>query len=170
MSPDDGTAVLAFARKLSPHDILYMRRDITVPAGIDMWLRDLESGRIHSILAWQGNTVMGYATINLSDLEWTQHIADLRVSVASEARGCGLGRALAREAFNMALDLGIEKIFARMTPDQTAARTLFQELGFEPEALLRDHVKDRQGQYHDLLMMAFYTESLAKHHSEKSSG
>ena len=41
---------------------------------------------------------------------------------------------------------------ARMTPDQEGARILFEELGFTPEALLRDYVKDRDGNYHDMLL------------------
>ena len=61
---------------------------------------------------------------------------------------------MTREAFNLALALGIEKVVARMTPDQQGARALFQELGFQPEALLKDEVKDRDGEYHDLLIMA----------------
>ena len=57
----------------------------------------------------------------------------------------GLGRLLTREAFNIALALDIQKIVARMTLDQTGARTVFEELGFRPEAVLRDEVKDRAG-------------------------
>lgn len=53
-----------------------------------------------------------------------------------------------------AVTLGIEKIIARMTPDQTGARTVFEGLGFRPEGLLRDEVKDRAGKTHDILLMA----------------
>ena len=59
-----------------------------------------------------------------------------------------------REGFNLALALDIEKLLARMTPDQSAARVLFEELGFKPEALLKDYVKDRDGNYHDMLLKA----------------
>jgi len=52
----------------------------------------------------------------------------------------------------MALELGVEKLLARMTPDQDGARVLFEELGFKPEALLKDYVKDRDGNYHDMLL------------------
>jgi hypothetical protein len=37
-----------------------------------------------------------------------------------------------------------------MTVDQTAAIAAFEELGFRAEAVLRKHVKDRDGQSHDL--------------------
>lgn len=154
MGQDDGPAALAFAQALPPHDILYMRRDITQPEGVEKWLRDIRNGRIHSLIAEDGEGIAGYSTINLTDLEWTSHVADLRVGVATRARGKGLGRLLAREGFNIALALGVEKLFARMTPDQEGARVLFRELGFQPEALLKDHIKDRNGNYHDLLIKA----------------
>ena len=41
-----------------------------------------------------------------------------------------------------------------MTLDQTGARTVFEELGFRPEAVLRNEVKDRSGKTHDILLMA----------------
>ena len=154
MSPADGEALMAFARELRPHDTLYMRRDITRRSGVDSWIKALQDGVIYSLLAEDSDGVCGYSTINLNKLDWTRHIADLRVATAERTRGRGLGRLLTREAFNIALALDVEKLLARMTPDQEGARALFQELGFQPEALLRDHVKDRDGNYHDLLLKA----------------
>jgi L-amino acid N-acyltransferase YncA len=154
MTADDGPALMLFARGLPAHDTLFMRRDITQQPGIDMWLKDLATGVIYSLIAEDEVGVAGYSTVNLNELEWTRHVADLRVATAARARTRGLGRLLAREAFNIALALDIEKLFASMTPDQEGARILFQELGFQPEALLKDHVKDRDGNYHDLLLKA----------------
>ncbi len=154
MVADDGPQLLAFASELPQHDVLFMRRDIASQAGIDQWVRDLDSGHIHSVLAEDEFGVVGYSTIHLNDLEWTAHVAEMRITTADRARGVGLGRLLTREGFNIALALGIEKIVARMTTDQTGARALFHELGFQNEALLKDHVKDRNGTRHDLLLMA----------------
>jgi L-amino acid N-acyltransferase YncA len=154
MDEDDGPMMLAFASELPPHDILFLRRDITSPAAIDKWVRGLRRGAIHSVLAEDEHGIAGYSTIHLNDLEWSQHVAEMRVTTADRARGVGLGRRLTREAFNIALALRIEKVVARMTTDQTGARALFHELGFHNEALLKDHVKDRNGIHHDLLLMA----------------
>ena len=154
MAPEDGPGLLAFAGQLPPHDIMFMRRDITQQAGIDQWIRDLKSGHIHSVLAEDEFGIVGYSTIHLNDLAWSAHVAEMRVTTAERSRGFGLGRLLTREAFNIAMSLGIEKIVARMTTDQTGARALFHELGFQNEALLKDHVKDRNGARHDLLLMA----------------
>ena len=81
-------------------------------------------------------------------------MAELRVLVAADYRGKGLGRLLTQEAFRAALRSGIEKMVARMTLDQKGAISTFESLGFRPEALLKDHVKDRQGGLHDLIMMS----------------
>lgn len=154
MTSKNGPTLLKFANSLPHHDLLFLRRDITQQEGVDKWMRDIERGVMYSLICEDQDGVVGYSTIHLTDLGWSSHVADLRVMTGPRARGVGLGRLLTREAFNIALALGIEKIVARMTPDQQGARALFQELGFQPEALLKNEVKDRDGEYHDLLIMA----------------
>lgn len=155
LQPSDGDAILKFAASLPPHDLLYMRRDITTDAGVKRWLAGVSEERIHSVIAENtAGEMVGYSTIHQDDLEWTQHVADLRVTVSTTERGSGLGRLLIREAFNIALSLDVRRVTASMTTDQIASRNLFQELGFKNEALLKDHVRDREGKLHDLLIMA----------------
>jgi L-amino acid N-acyltransferase YncA len=150
----DAEPVLAFAKKLEQHDLLFLRRDITQLDVVDDWLRDIESGDALTILAKRNGDVIGYGTIHRDSLSWSAHVAELRVLVAADYRGKGLGRLLTQEAFRAALRSGIEKMVARMTLDQKGAIATFESLGFRPEALLKDHVKDRQGGLHDLIMMS----------------
>jgi L-amino acid N-acyltransferase YncA len=154
MTPADKQGLLAFARGLPEHDLLFLRRDITQDDAVDDWIRELETGEIATVLAVVGNEIVGYATIHRSMLRWTAHVAELRVMVAESMRGAGLGRVLTQEAFAIALSQGIEKMVAQMTLDQKGAIATFEGLGFRPEALLRDQVKDRQGNKHDLLMLS----------------
>ncbi len=152
MTATDGEALRDFTHGLSAHDRLYMRRDLTSDAGIESWISDIEQGVIYSLLAEDEQGMAGFSTVHLNKLEWTRHVADIRVATAERTRRTGLGRLLVREGFNLALALDVEKLMARMTPDQNGARVLFEELGFTPEALLKDFVKDRDGNYHDLLL------------------
>lgn len=154
MTPADKDGILAFARGLPEHDLLFLRRDITQEDAVEDWIRELSSGEIMTILAIHGGNVVGYATIHRSLLRWTAHVAELRVMVAESMRGGGLGRILTQEAFANALTEGIEKMVAQMTLDQKGAIATFEGLGFRPEALLRDQVKDRQGNKHDLLVLS----------------
>jgi L-amino acid N-acyltransferase YncA len=154
MTTADGPPLLAFARQLPAHDLLFLRRDITKQSVIDTWVRNVADAIMYTVLAEEPPQLLGYSSLYRHDFDWSRHVAELRVLVAPQARHLGLGRLLTRAAFNVALTLGIEKIVARMTPDQTGARTVFEELGFRPEALLRDEVKDRSGKTHDILLMA----------------
>ncbi len=154
MAESDSAALLAYAQSLPRHDIVYMRRNISTEVGIEKWFRALANGLIFSFAAVQDDKIVGYSSINLTGLDWSSHIADLRVSVSPDARQSGLGRVLVREAFRLAVTLGIEIVRASMTPDQKGARALFEELGFRNEAIMKDHVKDLDGEYHDLLVMA----------------
>ena len=71
MTPDDGALMMEFAQQLPYHDLLFLRRDITKQAGIDKWVRDLESGTIHSVIAEDDRHVLGYSTLHRNDFEWS---------------------------------------------------------------------------------------------------
>ena len=157
MEPEDREAILAFARALPDHDLLFLPQDITEPAQVDAWISEAQEGRIPTVLALRDNEVVGYSSLALSPMTWTRHVGELRVVVAEPIRGKGLGRILTQEAFRIAIELGVEKTVASMTIDQDGAIKMFRRLGFQSEALLRDHVKDRQGQTHDLVVLSHQT-------------
>lgn len=154
MSAEDAPRILRFARALPPHDLLFLLRDISQQDNVERWVQDVREGRNSTVLALERGDVVGYGSLIRSQQDWSQHVAEIRVLTAATARGLGLGRLLTREAFQIALELGVEKINARMTLDQVGARRVFEGMGFRPEAVLRDEVKDRSGKKHDLLVMA----------------
>jgi L-amino acid N-acyltransferase YncA len=59
-----------------------------------------------------------------------------------------------------ALELGLAKLCAQMTIDQTSAIGVFEELGFRAEAVLQKHVKDRHGRFHDLALLSHDVEAV----------
>ena len=155
MDKGDRDGMLAFARGLPEHDLLFLRRDITQPAQVEAWLQRVAVGATTSLLAINADDdICGYATVDRNDLAWSQHVAELRVLVGPELRGMGMGRLLTEEAFRLALGMGVDKIIGQMTVDQHQAIAVFRSLGFQPEALLRDHVKDREGAKHDLVILS----------------
>jgi len=76
---------------------------------------------------------------------WSVHVAELRVAVARIVRRHGLGSALAGLLVEMAIDEGADKLVVQVVEHQVAALQVFRKLGFQPEALLRRHVKDLAG-------------------------
>ncbi len=159
LARDDRDAVLAFARSLAPHDLLFLRRDITQVDEVDAWIEAVERGELETVIAvldgpGGDGSVLGYCVVDRSPLWWMRHVAELRVMVGGDARGKGLGRVLTTHAFRAASEMGVEKMVAQMTTDQRRAISVFQNMGFQNEAVLRDQVKDRDGKTYDLLVLA----------------
>ncbi|RLA44577.1 MAG: GNAT family N-acetyltransferase [Gammaproteobacteria bacterium] len=159
MSAQDSSDMLAFAKTLPAHDLLFLRRDILQPKVVESWVKKIETGANITIIAAIDGNIVGYGTLSQGDIDWSRHVAELRIMVGPNCRETGIGRTIVRELFRLALVKNIEKIYARMTLDQTGARKLFQELGFRPEALLENEVKDREGKVHDVLSMAVDVET-----------
>ena len=59
MTSADKDTVLAFAQALPAHDLLFLRRDITRPEVVDVWLEDLKRERITTVLAEREGVLVG---------------------------------------------------------------------------------------------------------------
>jgi RimJ/RimL family protein N-acetyltransferase len=153
MGPADEAAVLAFAQQLPVHDLLFLPRNISEPKVLAAWVKDIERGSITSLLAVKSGGVVGCGTIVRDPLSWSPHVGEIRNVVSPDVRGQGVGRALSQETFALALSIGLEKLLAQMTVDQTGAIAIFEGLGFKAEALLRDHVRDKAGKKHDIVVL-----------------
>jgi L-amino acid N-acyltransferase YncA len=166
MTYEDADALHRFFTGIPEEDLLFLRRDVTDRDVIESWAQDVAAEQSFTLLAEQGGRVVGAASIHRSRIPWTAHVGELRVVVDAERRVLGLGTALVQAAFLEALGRGIEKIVAEMAQEQKGAITVFQKLGFRVEGLFRDHVRDRRGRKHDLVVMAHEvhaaTEQLAR--------
>ncbi len=155
MAANDREAVLRFASRLPEDDLLFLRVDLTDPVVVDEWISNLASGHSTSLVASDGNGLVGYATVHRNPARWTRRVGELRVNVSPEYRGRGLGRILTSEVFDVARALGLRKLMANMTVDQRGAQAAFRRLGFVAEALLADYVEDRKGKSRDLIIMSY---------------
>jgi L-amino acid N-acyltransferase YncA len=150
----DEQAMLTFARSLPPHDLLFLRRDITESEVVEAWVRDVIDGYYDTIIALEGERIVGYASVASDRMSWARHVAELRVLIAASMRGKHLGRLLTEQAFAIAKQRGVKKMLAQMTTDQIAATKVFERMGFHREARLRNQVMDRDGVLHDLQIMS----------------
>ncbi len=81
-------------------------------------------------------------------------MGEIRVLVRPDYRDLGVGRRLAFDVFAIAKDLGLDKIIARMTPEQKRTRARLERLGFTLDAVLHGFVRNRGGKGRDLLVMS----------------
>jgi ribosomal protein S18 acetylase RimI-like enzyme len=154
---DDTDAVEAFLARIPKGESTFFKEDISAPDTVRRWAEDANGGR--RTLAWDGDTVVGYTAV-IPGVGWSGHVGEIRLVVDPERRRAGIGHALARRALIDALDAGMLKVVVEVVADQAAAIGLFTALGFKPEALLSNYVRDRAGDLHDLLVLAHDVEDV----------
>ncbi len=155
MGANDLDKMLAFAASLPADDLLFLRTDITDRSVVKQWIDNIKHGHTITLLAEIDGEIAAYASVHLDQARWTRRVGEIRINASSRYRGMGLGRRLGAEIFDLARSLGLKKITAQMTTDQTAARAAFERLGFQVEAMLTDWVEDRSGRSRDLLIMTY---------------
>jgi N-acetylglutamate synthase-like GNAT family acetyltransferase len=119
MSRSDEAAVLIFAQKLPTHDLLFLPRNISQPKVLTAWIKEIERDAIISLLAVRDGQVVGCSALVRDPLFWSPHVGEIRMVVAQDVRGQGVGRALSQESFALALTIGLEKLSVQMTVDQS---------------------------------------------------
>ena len=150
LSPELATPLEEFFRRVPESDHNSFAEDVLRPGVVQGWL---EQPGAHRVCAVEDGRVVGYLAV-LPLVGWSAHVGSLRVVVDPAARGHGVGRALARAGLLASLELGLTKTVVEVVVDAVPAIAMFEALGFEPEALLRDHVRDKSGELHDLVLLA----------------
>jgi L-amino acid N-acyltransferase YncA len=147
--PEDLDALLAFFDRIPAAERTFFKEAVLDPAAVEAWA----TGGGRRALACDDGEVVGYvAVVPLPG--WSDHVGEIRLVVDPGRRGQGLGRALARWALLQAIELGLQKLFVEVVAEQEGAVAMFTALGFQAEGLLRDHVRDRDGQLRDLVLLA----------------
>ncbi len=139
-----------FFRRVPEADHASFAEDVFEPGLVQSWLTDTRARRAVGV---DGGTVVGYVAV-LPLVGWSSHVGSLRVVVDPATRGKGVGRALARHGLLSSLELGLTKTVVEVVADAVPAIGMFEAIGFEPEALLRDHVRDKHGTLRDLVVLA----------------
>ena len=149
IEPGDEPALTRFFAHIPEADRTFLKEDVADPDVVAAWVLP---GDARSI-AVEGGDVVGYVAV-IALHGWSSHVGEVRIVVDPDHRGRGVGQALARHAVLEALELGVAKLVVEVIADQEALIAMFVALGFEPEALLIDHVRDRSGELRDLLVLA----------------
>ncbi len=163
LEPGDQAKVLAFFRGVPEQDRLFLADDVTNEQLIAQWCGQLDFDRVFPLLALADNQVVGSATLHRAKGGWTNHVGRVRVVVHPNFRGKGIASLLVRELMDISVDIGLHKLDAEFMSGQEGPMTMFEKLGFVRIATLPEHVLDRRGQMHDLIVMTYEL------HSEETS-
>ena len=155
LAGEDHDALRAFFLRVPEGDRTFFREDVLAEGVIERWTGGAPGERF---VAVRDGEVVGYLAL-IPGVGWSSHVGELRVVVDPTRRRTGVGRALARHGLLRGLEHGLTKLVVEVVADQEPTLAMFSALGFEAEALLRDHVRDGTGQLRDLIVMAHFVEA-----------
>lgn len=154
----DNERLIAFGAALPENDWLHVENDLRSPEVVARLVsaRDAEHWRQIVAVASDG-AIAAYASARQLPGR-SSHVADIQLIVGEAWRRCGLGTVMAGEIVAHARKLGATKVFVDMVEEQTAGQAIFTRLGFKLEGRLVNHIRDRQGKPHNLVVLAYHVE------------
>jgi ribosomal protein S18 acetylase RimI-like enzyme len=136
---DDAAAVVRFLHDLPEGDLTFLKEDVD-PDTVTRWCDEERTLRWLAVGA--DGEIQAMLTI-VPGVLWSSHVGELRLVVGQNFRRLGLGRRLARYGLAEAVRLGLGKIVVEVVADKEGDISMFTSIGFDAEALLRDHIRDR---------------------------
>jgi L-amino acid N-acyltransferase YncA len=154
MIADDETGLVEMYAQAAPQDIRALRHDVTDPAVIQRWVENLDYNRVLPLLAVINNQIVGNATLHRKGGPY-RHIGEVRIYLAKDYRGRGLGTAMIKTLIDLARKEGLHKLRAEVFASQPKVIRAFESLGFERGCVLEDYFMLTDSQTEDvaLLMM-----------------
>lgn len=164
-------------KQLDTRDQAKLPNDLLDPNYERKVKRSMEDNRVHSLGAWMDDQLVGVLSLYSGRTGWTAHTGSVVVVTHPGFRRFGIATVLFDRMIPHAESLGLEKLYADLTANHTAAIRMFKHIGFQREATLKDHVKDRYGRYHNLRIYSMdlsaahrAMEEMLAHHTHDYSG
>ena len=151
----DGPALAAFGAGLPSVDWLYLEEDFHSTDTIARLVNASAAENWRQRVVELEGAIVGYSSVRRL-AGWSSHVADITLVIAEPYRRNGLGTALAQAIFEAAQELGLRKLVVEMMEEQLAGVTIFARMGFKVEGMMLSHARDRQGRFHNLLMLSYY--------------
>lgn len=153
---EDEQALLKFFSRIPEEERWFLRDDVADPEVMREWITNLDYSRVLPLVAVkeEDNTIIANVRLHRRPAECMAHIAHLRIVVDPDYRNQRIGTWMLLDAVKLAMSIGIEKLVAEFVAGvEEAAEHAAHKLDFFEQAVLKDYVKDRRGQYRDLIIM-----------------
>jgi hypothetical protein len=139
---------------LSEDDRWFIDGDLMDRGVIRKWIKALDQHRLVSIGAVLEKRVIALASLIRGRKGSESHIGRIWMSVDPAFREKHLATWMLLELANLAISIDLEILVMQLVEDRDSALIgSVKRLEFFEQAVLKDHVKDREGNFHNLLIM-----------------
>lgn len=149
--PEDRSALCALYAPVTPEERAGMRHDVRDPAVVGAWADQVDYELILPLVALTANRIVGNATLHFN-AGTAQHRAEVRVFLAKDFRGRGLGSQMLKILIELARRRNVFQLEAQILSEQTSVVKAFQALGFKVQCSLPDYYMKPDGELCDVLL------------------
>lgn len=153
---EDEEALLEFYFQIPEEERWYRRQKLTDPEVLHKWIETLDYSKILPMIAIHPETgrIVANLTLLFSRSGAMRHVAHLRIIVHPYYRNQKLSGLMIHDAAKLATGLGIEKLVAEfVVGDEDQALAHARKLDFHEAGILRQYVKDPEGNQRDVIIM-----------------
>lgn len=140
--------------RLSEDDRWFLNHDAGDLQLIEEWVKKKDLNKTVSIVAVLEGQIISHATLIKKYYGAKSHIGKIRISVDPPFRERHLGTWMLLDLINLAMAGGLDTLVIRLVEgrDSSIIRSV-KKLDFFEEAVLKNHVKDREGNAYNLVIM-----------------
>ncbi|HEC22602.1 MAG TPA: GNAT family N-acetyltransferase [Chloroflexi bacterium] len=152
LTADDRDGLIELYASASPEDLRSLRHDVTDPEVIRTWVDELDYNRVLPLLAVINGRIVGNATLHRGEGPY-RHIGEVRIFLAKDFRGRGLGTEMLKTLIELARKEGLHWLRAEVFASQPKVIRAFEGLGFERRCVLEDYFMLPDGQTEDVVVL-----------------
>jgi L-amino acid N-acyltransferase YncA len=152
----DEEALNKFFSEIPEEEQWFLREELTDPELLRRWLDKVDYDQILPIVAVREDDGQIIANLRLyrSQYKSLRHLGHIRIMVSPAYRHLKVGSWMILDSIKLAMDLGMEKVVAEfIAGKEEPAINAARKMDFHQEAILKDYVKDREGNNRDLIIM-----------------
>lgn len=136
----------------SEEDAKFLKDEVKKPETVERWIAHLDYGRVMPLVAYCDDRLVGDVALYLG-AKTVRHVGEIRIFLASDFRGVGLGSKMLQEMFELAKKVNLQFLKAEVILDHVKVVKAFRRLGFDLRCTLDDYFLRRDGVAHDVALM-----------------
>ncbi len=149
---EDQTLLFDLFHQASEDDTRFLKDEVKRPETVGRWIENLDYDRVMPLLAYADGKIVGDCAL-YRGTKTVRHVGEIRIFLAREYRGVGLGSKMILEMCDLAKKVDLQFLRAEVVLDHVKVVKAFRRLGFDLRCTLDDYFLRRDGVSHDIALM-----------------
>ncbi len=136
----------------SEDDTKFLKDHVKNPEVVARWIANLDYDRVMPLVAYCDDRLVGDVAL-YRGTKTVRHVGEIRIFLARDFRGVGLGSKMIQETCEVAKKVGLQFLRAEVILDHVGVVKAFRRLGFDLRCTLDDYFLRKDGVSHDIALM-----------------